>query len=78
MKRNLQYELPGWSLDLDLGFAEIGVDESEVVWSKARIGGEVNRWSWGCVGLGFGVEGGCYHGCLGSEKLWELFVSRES
>ncbi|KAK9993325.1 hypothetical protein SO802_023028 [Lithocarpus litseifolius] len=27
--------------------------------------------------LGFGVEGGCCHG-LGSEKLWKLFVSRES
>ena len=45
---------------------------------EAGVGGEVNRWSWGCVGLGFGVEGGYYHGCLGSEKLWELFVSRES
>ena len=31
--------------------------------------GEVNRWSWRCVGLGFGVEGGCCHGCMGSEKL---------
>ena len=45
---------------------------------EAGIGGEVNRWSWRCVGLGFGVEGDCCHGCLGSEKLWELFVSRES
>ena len=39
---------------------------------------KVNQWSWGCVGLGFGVEGACCHGFLGSEKLWELFVSRES
>ena len=38
----------------------------------------VNWWSWGCVGLGFGDGGGCCHGCLGSEKLWELFVSWES
>ena len=57
--------------------------EEEEFWKRkevreAGIGGEVNRWSWGCVGLGFGVEGGCCHRCLGSEKLWELFVSRES
>ena len=38
----------------------------------------VNWWSWGCVGLGFGVGSGCCHRCLGSEKLWELFVSWES
>ena len=45
---------------------------------EEEIGGDVNRWSWGCVGLGFGIEGGCCHRCLGSEKLWELFVSQES
>ena len=45
---------------------------------EVGIGGEVNWGSWGCVGLGFGVEGGCCHGCLESEKMWELFVSRES
>ena len=35
----------------------------------------MNWGSWGCVGLGFGAEGGCCHGCFGSGKL---FVSRES
>lgn len=54
-----------------------GVLEEERGEREVGIGGEVNRWSWGCVGLGFGVEGGCCHWCLGSEKLWELFVSRE-
>ena len=55
-----------------------GVLEEERGEREAGIGGEVNRWSWGCVGLGFGVEGGWCHRCLGSEKLRELFVSRES
>nr|POE66916.1 hypothetical protein CFP56_28337 [Quercus suber] len=32
----------------------------------------------GMLGFDLGVEGGCCHGCLGSEKLWELFVFRES
>ena len=45
---------------------------------EVGIGGEVNWGSWGCVGLGFGVEGGCCHGCLESGKMWELPVSRES
>ena len=45
---------------------------------EVGIGGEVNWGSWGCVGLGFGVEGGCCHGCLESGKMWELLVSRES
>ena len=57
-----------------------GVLEEESGEREVGIGGEVNRWSWGCVGLGFGVEGGCSgcHGCFGNGKLWELFVSRES
>ena len=36
-----------------------GVLEGERGKREAGIGGEVNRWSWRCVGLGFGVEGGC-------------------
>ena len=43
-----------------------GVLEEESGDREVGIGGEVNRWSWGGVGLGFGIEGGCCHGCLGS------------